>query len=376
MSDDDERSLEKFLRGSVWWVRGTRPDTDEYVRTSLRTSDPAVAEAKIREIYAEARKRRILGPDAPKPEDELVFSGAVLLYDAGANEKRYLLPIVRKIGNQRVKDITPQAVRKLAKDMYPNASTDTWQRQVVTPVRAVINNAHDLGRCPPIRIRAFDRDERMRQDRFRGEVSRKPRAPGSWPWLLAFCGHADPRDAALAYFMFTTGARIGQSIAMTRSEDMDLSGPRLQLPATKGHPEQWVDIDPELRTMIANLPVPYRGIARDRVFTLAGTGKNGALYARWKAACAKAGIEYLSPHEAGRHGFGTEMIVRQRVDPTSAAQEGRWSNPSVMLKTYSHPEGSKARVRDAFEAGKLAARTPGVQQKTGNRDKNMIGKGK
>jgi len=372
MSDD--RSLGKYLRGRVWWVKGTRPDNDQYVRESLRTPDEAVAEAKIEEIYREARKRRILGPDAPKPEDELTFYEAITRYDAGASEARYLKAIMRRIGKQRVKDITPQAVRKLAKDMYPLASTDTWQRQVVTPVRSVINNAHDLGLCPPIRIRAFDRDERVRQDRFRGTDSRQPRSPGSWPWLLAFIEHADPRDAALAYFMFTKGARIGQSIAMTRIHDMDLSAGSLRLPATKGHPAQWVNIAPELVAMISNLPVPYRGLARDRVFTLAGTGKSGALYARWRAACKAAGIEYLPPHSAGRHGFGTELIVRQGVDPSSAAAEGRWSSPAVMLKTYSHPEDAEERVREAFRAGLEAARTPGVQRKTGNRAKNMIEK--
>jgi len=372
----DERTLEIYPRGRYWWIRGTRPDNDRYIRESLGTTDEAVAIAKLEEIYREARKRRILGPDAPKPEDELVFAAASLEYPAGAREARYLKAIVKRIGKRLVKDITPAFVRKLAKDMFPYASTDTWQRQVVTPVRAVINHAHDLGMCPPIKVRAFDDDERIRQDRFRGSVSRPKRTPGSWPWLLAFIEHADPRDAALAYFMFTKGARIGQSIAMIREGDMDLENCRLQLPATKGHDRQWVDIDWELRNMIANLPVPYRGKAKERVFTLAGTGKNGALYQRWKDACAAAGIEYLSPHAAGRHGFGTEMIVRQKVDPVSAAHEGRWSNPSVMLKTYSHPEGSKERVRDAFAAGKAAARTLAVQPKTGKPAKNMISKRK
>ncbi len=372
---DDERTLEIYPRGRHWWIRGTRPDNDEYVRKSLGTTDEAVAKAKLEEIYREARKRRILGPDAPKPEEQLVFAKAVLEYPAHGREIAYLKAIVKRIGQRLVKDITPAYVRKLAKDMHPYAATDTWQRQVLTPIRSVINHAHELGMCPPIRIKAFDKDERIRQDRFRGIVSRQERTPGSWPWLLAFIEHADPRDAALAYFMFTTGARIGQSIAMTRSKDMDLGKCRLQLPATKGHPQQWVDIDPDLRNMIASLPNAYRGAAQDRVFRLGGTGKNGALYERWEAACKAAGIEPLKPHAAGRHGYGTEMIVRQGVDAPSAAREGRWSNPAVMLKTYSHPEGSKERVRAAMDAGKAAARTPGVRGKTGNQAKRMVEKG-
>jgi hypothetical protein len=35
----------------------------------------------------------------------------------------------------------PKLVRELGEGLYPEASTDTWVRHVVTPVRSVINNA-------------------------------------------------------------------------------------------------------------------------------------------------------------------------------------------------------------------------------------------
>lgn len=360
--------LELYLRDGIFWVRGRAADGDRYVRCSLRTSDEEIAEAKVRGIESEARKRRVLGPDAPKPEDSITFGACVMLYDAPARDRGYLVPLVRRIGKLRVRDITPASVRKLAKDMLPYASTDTWQRQVITPVRAVINNAHELGKCPPIRIKAFSREERVKQDRFRGTQSRMPKTPGSWPWVLAFVEHAEPRDAALAYFMFRHGYRIGQCIAMTRSKDMDLSAGMVRVHASKGHPAHWVGLDPEEVVMIANLPVPYRGQAKDRVFTISG-GRSGALYKRWQAACDRAGIDYLPPHSSGRHGYGTEMVVRQKVDPVNAADK-RWSNPSVLLKTYAHPEDSEAVVREAFTAG----RTQAVQAKSGNGPKTVVEK--
>lgn len=81
--------LELYPRGGVWWVRGRPADGDQYVRQSLGTSDEAIAEAAVRELEAAARKRRILGPDAPKAEDEITFGACVMLYrasprDAGA----------------------------------------------------------------------------------------------------------------------------------------------------------------------------------------------------------------------------------------------------------------------------------------------------
>lgn len=368
-------AIEKYLRDGVWWRKGRLADGDRYERRSLKTSDPDIAEAKIRKLEDAARTRAILGPNAPKLEDEITFSACVVLYDATPTDARYLKPIVRRIGKLRVKEITPEFVRQLAKKMYPNAATDTWQREVLTPIRSVINNAHELGKCAPIRIRAFSKDDRQRQDRIRGAESRTPKKPGSWPWLNAFMAHAEPRDAACAYFMFRHGARIGQALAMKRSTDMDLGAGRLRVPPAKGYDAEWVDIDPELVVMLANLPKPYRSKAAGYVFHIGG-GRNSAMYKRWQAACEAAGIEYLPPHSAGRHGFGTEMIVRQGINPVSAAKEGRWANPSVMLKTYSHPEGSKEAVREAFLRGKEASSTPAVQTKKSGRVKVLGNKGK
>lgn len=346
--------LELYRRGSVYWVRGRAADGDRYVRTSLGTSDPALAEAAQREIESAARKRRLLGRDAPGVEDELTFSAAVLAYEASPRDKAYLVPIVKKIGRLKVKAITPAHVRRLARELLPDAATDTWQRQVLTPVRAVINNAHELGLCPPIRIRAFDRDERLKQDRLRGTESRVPKAPGSWPWLRAFMAAADPRDAALAFFMFTTGARLGQSTEMRRATDLDLSGGRVRLPAAKGHPAQWIEILPELVVLIANLRRPRNRNAWGLVFYTAA-GHASAIYRRWRRACTAAGIAYIAPHAAGRHGFGTEMIVRQGLDPVTVAQAGRWASPIVPMKTYAHAEDTATKIRAALKAGQETA---------------------
>lgn len=361
--------LEKYLRGDVWWVRGRPADGDEYVRQSLETSDEALAEAGVRELERKARKRRLLGPDAPRSEDELTFAEAVLLYPASPRDARYLVPLIKKHGKMRVKEMTPEFIRQIGPQMMPDAATDTWQRQIVTPIRGAINNAHALGKCPPIRVKAYTKRERVQQDVARGKQSRVPKVPGSWPWLLAFMEHAKPRDAALAYFMFRHGYRVTQSVEMRRSRDMDLQRQMVRVHASKGHEAHWVQLDPEEVAMIANLPLPYRGTAADRVFGITNA-RNGALYGRWKTACKHAGIPYLSPHAAGRHGYGTEMIVRQKVDPISASED-KWSDPSVMLKTYAHSDDAKARVRDAFAAGKAAARTLAVQGDSGDAAKDL-----
>ena len=297
----------------------------------------------------------------------MTFSAIAMHYPASPSNDRYLKPIIRKIGKMKVREITPAYVRQLARQMYPTASTDTWQRQVITPIRSVINNGHELGKCAPIRIKRFETKDMVKQDVARGKQSRVPKVPGSWEWVLAFIEAASalgmPRYGALAHFMFRHGYRVSQSIEMTRSADMNLQMGVVRVHASKGHPAHLVELDPEEVVMIANLPVPHRGQAKDRVFTIAG-GRSGALYRDWKRICAKAQIDYLPPHSSGRHGYGTEMVVRQRVDPVSAA-DGKWSDPSVMLRTYSHSDDAKTVVREAFRAGKEAARTSPVQAKIG-----------
>lgn len=358
------KGLELYLRGSTWWVKGRVEGHEQYYRESLGTSVEAVAKAKVRDIEAAALKRAVLGRDAPKPEERLTFADAVLMHEPNGNDVSYLTKLLPELGGKLVSDITPKLVKQLAKKLYPNASVDTWQRQVIVPARAVINAAHEQGLCPPIRVKAFTKNERMAQDRARGKDSGVKRKPGSWEWVLAFMEHAEPRQAAMALFMFTTGARISQTMAMKRKGDLDVFGKRVRLPAAKGHPAQWVDILPEVAVAIVKLEKPEGKLNQERVFYYAGQ-RSGWFYRKWRSACKDAGIEYLPPHAAGRHGFGTELIVRQGIDPATTAALGRWSSAKVLLDTYAHAEGGSASVHQAFQSGLNSARTKSVQAKSG-----------
>lgn len=82
-----------------------------------------------------------------------------------------------------------------------------------------------------------------------------------------------------------------------------------------------------------------------RVF---GYGSSTGYRKRWQTICKKAGISYLSAHSAGRHGFFTELVVRQGVDPVTAAKAGRWSDPNLPLRIYAHAETDEAEIRARF----------------------------
>lgn len=359
--------IEPYQRGAAWWARGRveyngLPITG-YYRCSTGASSESGAWQWCRQEEERQVRRYILGDD-----NQITFADAVLLYPAKPAEARYLMKILPEIGETPCAQITPRSVRALAAKIYPNASTDTWLRQVITPVKAVINNAHDEGKCPPIKIKAFSSGERVAQDKVRGKRSRPERTPGSWQWIDSFSAHASPYLVALVEFMFETGARVGQAVSLTPS-DLDMKNLRVMLPASKGHPAQWVSISTEMAVKLANLP-PRKPKDRRRGTVLAPkvfgyAGRNGPLKA-WKTACEKAGIEYLPPHSAGRHGFYTELRVRQGLDPITAAKAGRWSNPSLPDQIYAHNETPDSQVRSMI-------RTTRVQRPTEKSLKSMPG---
>jgi hypothetical protein len=61
-----------------------------------------------------------------------------------------------------------------------------------------------------------------------------------------------------------------------------------------------------------------------RVF---GYGSSTGYNNRWKTICKRAGIPYLSAHRAGRHGFYTELVVRQGSIPSRRPRHGGGQTP-------------------------------------------------
>ncbi|MEQ8292649.1 MAG: tyrosine-type recombinase/integrase [Roseovarius sp.] len=351
--------LEAYSRGSVYWARGRveyegRPIT-EYYRVSTGASTKAGAHEWIQRETERQRRRYLLGDEA----EQLTMGDAVQLYDAKPAEAKCLLDIVDALGDdfldKPIVEVTPRYLRDLGFCLKPNASTDTMWRSIVTPLRAVINNAHDLGKCPPIKVKRYTDKERIDQDLNRGKQSRVERKPSDRAWIAAFCAHADVHNAALAHFMFETAARIDQAISIL-PEHLDLLKKRVWLKAAKGHPAQWVDISHDMMIELANLP-PKRPLNRKtgkrmeaRVF---GYATPTGYRKRWLTICRDAGIAPLSAHAAGRHGFYTELRVRQGVDPVSAAKAGRWKSVSLPDQIYAHAEDDQAMLREQIRTGRV-----------------------
>lgn len=286
-----------------------------------------------------------------------------MMYPANSKTAAYLIPITEEWGDKMLSSIAPKDVRDLAPKLYPDASTDTWTRQVITPVRAVINNFRDTDSGDLFHVKGYTKQERVRQDKRRGKRSRVRKEPGSWEWLLKFRQHASQRHAALALTMFVTGARISQAIAMHPTLHCRLDDGKICIPGAKGHDDRWLDIPAELVAELRALPVKWpRGTARrPENLRLFGFADRSSPRKGWAKACKAAGIPYIPFHAAGRHGFGQEMNVRQSVDEKAAGQFGGWSDTALMKRTYTHAEEVSGKVHEAFYRGlKEAQRLTGL----------------
>lgn len=347
--------LEPYPRGKAWWARGRveldgQPITD-YLRISTGASTEAGAREWIAEETARIKRRHIVG-DEP---DTFTFDDAVLIYRAKPAEAKRLLRVLPELNGRAIATITPKEVRALGPKLMPECATDTWWREIVTPVRSVINNAHEEGYCPPVKIRGYSTQERVAQDEARGKASRVEKTPADRAWIEAFAAHADPYNAALAEFMFETAARISQAVKL-EPQHLDLMKGRVWLAASKGHPAQWVAISRAMVVRLANLkakaPRPRKGEKRGKPVVF-GYARPTSMHSRWRTICKKAGIQYIPPHAAGRHGFYTEMRVRQRHDPITAAKAGRWADPALPDRIYAHSDADERAIREQVRTNRV-----------------------
>jgi len=319
-------------RGRFYYVYGQieyngRPITSTYRHSTKSTTRAGAEDWLARETENQIRQY-LLGDEPSK-----TFSDAIMLYNASPKVAKQLIPIVEEIGDMPLRAVSGALLKGLGPKLKPKASTDTWWREIVTPASAVINNAHELEGTPLIRVKPYDKFERIAQDRRRGKTSRVERTPADKEWIEAFCSAADPYNAALVRFMFETAARIDQAVSL-EPDDLRPAENKVRVKAQKGHPESWITVSPQMMDELLALPAKRPKnrktgkFMKPRVF---GYGSSTGYNTRWKTICKRAGIPYLSAHPAGRHGFFTELVVRQGVDPVTAAKAGRWSDPNLPM---------------------------------------------
>jgi len=298
--------LRIYRRGQIWHYRGTV--AGRRVRGSTGAADKDIAARIAAEREATEWKCNLDGPSAV-----LTFAQAALLYRAAGKPTRFLEKVEDHWKDTPIKEITASGVRAMAMALYPDASNATRNRQAIVPCLAIINNAAESDLCARLTVRRF-------------KVEKKIKSPFTVEWVETFCRHASPHLGALALFMFATGARISEALAV-EWEHVDLQRRTAIIPRSKIAEQRKVQLPPRLVVAMANLPkIEDRPVFFYR--------KRGDCHNLWDKTVERAGLKRLTPH-SGRHGFAT-TILRNGIDPKTGAWLGGWKNIRHFMETYAH----------------------------------------
>lgn len=308
----------------IWHYRGTVAGSR--LRGSTRTASREIAARIASEIENRQFKRHLDGP-----QEVLTFPQAVVLYLKSGKSDRYLGKIEDYWKDAKIKDMTPGAIRQSAIDLYPKASGATRNRQVITPTQAVINHCADLEMCGHIRVRRF---------KFEAKIKK----PVTLEWVMALCSTARPIIKAMVLTMFSTACRFSEVHRLEWS-DIDFQGRTIRIRDTKTGQERFAHMTEPALVALANLP------RKKKPFFLS----ESTLRRFWDEDVAAAGFERLTFHSC-RHGFATKML-RDRVDPKTAAHLGGWKDIGTFMRTYAHAMTDATLTEGLFDTPETQAKT-------------------
>ncbi len=317
--------------GSVWQYRGTL--AGNRLRGSTGASDKETAQRIASAIEDKYWKR---GLDSK--EKGLTWPKAVALYLSAGKSSRFLVPLSKYWGDAAVKDLNAGSIRQAAVDVYASAKNSTRNRQVIVPTLAVINHCAELNLCPPLRMKRF-------------KVETKIKKPVTLEWINAFRLHADRTDVGvLALFLFATGARVSEALAV-RWQDIDFGKRTVLIRQSKLGSERFGHVQAELLIALANLPRNGAG-----PFAIAYTTARDA----WERAYVRAGIEPLTFHSC-RHGFATALHDKG-IGVKTIARAGGWKSAQHLFNTYLHADEDPTVTDILFGAVADTAKTKGKRK--------------
>lgn len=305
-------SLTLYQRGKIWHYRGTI--AGHRISKSTGTSDRKIADRIKAEAETAAWRSHLDGPGA-----HVTFAQAATSYMDAEKPTRFLLKILDHWKETPIRQITAGAIKQSAITLYPNAKGATRNRQAIVPTQAILNFAAALNWCNPIKVERF-------------KVETKVKQPATRAWVLAFADQAIadglPHLGALCLFLFGTGARTGEAVAITWGA-VDLNGKTVLINQGKTLSERKSHMAAPVMAALANIP---SNRAPDELVFGYLEGQN--VGQTWDAVIKRAKIARLTPHSC-RHGFATTML-RAGFDVKTVAKLGGWKDAATVLKYYAH----------------------------------------
>jgi integrase len=320
-------------RGPNWYLRGTVQGQAVYETTG--TNDRKAAEAIRIQREADLFKRSIFGPGA-----SVTFLEAAVSYLANGGEARFLGAeepgsgqwslLIGRFQDTLLPDIGQEAADAAAQALYPGTAASTRIRQCYVPLIAVLTHAAKMDWCAPPMIEKpapapvvtkFSSVERLER-------------------LLPHCA---PKLRLFVMMDTYTGGRLAEILRVDWDKDISLARRTIMLWQTKTKQRAVYIPDPLLIELAA---VPEA----DRHGPMFHWAQKTSVHRPLKNACKRAGVEYLPPHQQGRHTYATWMTDYGGLGPKALMEAGGWESVQSVMRYLHVTPGQAAKQADKLPA--------------------------
>ncbi|HEY0960665.1 MAG TPA: site-specific integrase [Novosphingobium sp.] len=307
-----------------WYLRGTIRGIT--VDETTGTHDRQRAEEIRIKREAELLDRSIHGI-----RKTATFLEASVMYLDQGGDARFIDKIARHFGTTPLDQIDQIAIDRAAKVLYPEAAPSTRNRQVYTPISAVLKFAALRKLCDAV------------------EIKRPKQPKGRVRWitieeadrLIEKCA---PHLKPLVIFLIYTGARLSEALYLDW-RDLDLQRAHVAFLDTKTGDDRGVPLHPRVVVALANLKHREGAVFRTnkgKPYEEKGEdGGGGQIKTAFNGACRRAGITDFTPHDC-RHTWATWHYQANR-DLIALMQLGGWRSEKMVLR-YAHVNVSNYEV--------------------------------
>ncbi len=301
-------------RTPFYSARGTH--LGHYVNRSLKTGEKTLAKKLIKQIESDIECGALATGTA------LGFVEAASAYMKAGGERNYLAPIIAHLRHTPLEQIDQVVIDNTAAALYPNATAATLNRQVYTPISAVLKRAGEE--------RKIKRPKGWRGQKLTHWLTPQ-QAFAIFKATAKIKAPAETR-AKFRIFLITlcyTGMRLSEALRLNRS-DVNLKTKTAILARTKNDKPRLVYLPKVVVTELRKMELDGDG----RLFSFHAGGR---LRDMLKMALDAAGV--VLPRRVAFHVFchtwGTWMRQHGGLDTYDLLKTDRWTDPDSADR-YAH----------------------------------------
>jgi integrase len=316
----------KAGRTPNYFMRGTHQGV--YVGRSTGFRDKSKAARKLAQVI------EAIEADSIKAKPKATFASAAMTYMQLGGERRFVDPLLAHFGEGPISAIDQVAIDAAAQALYPQASNATRNRQVYSPMSAILK-------------RAGVAEKFKRPIGSRGKSRLAWLSPEEVEKLIDAAG--DNKFGALLTFLTYTGTRLGEALSL-RPEDLRLAESFTFIADTKNGDPRPIHLPTIVIEALARLDLTGKTVFR--------MVKCGRLYTRLLNTARKAGVA-IPPRvkfHIFRHTYGAWMRRYGGLDTSGLVATGAWKSRQAAA-VYEHADVSEeARKSDLLPTRSKPAR--------------------